>query len=155
MNQKNERLRRVVKAALFAAMLCVLSPLSIPAGDVPFSLLLAAVYRRVPDPVVCSCQHGLLSGCGNLRAARVFEFFRRYRPSDWTDGRIFVLVSAHGVGCGAVSEAVRKAERAEPVRRDDGGLFDFICLRHIVLCFPWQCRHRCGACGLCGAVYLV
>ena len=44
MNQKNERLRRVVKAALFAAMLCVLSPLSIPAGDVPFSLSLAAVY---------------------------------------------------------------------------------------------------------------
>lgn len=44
MKNKNEKLRLTVKAALFAAMLCVLSPLTIPAGAVPFSLSLAAVY---------------------------------------------------------------------------------------------------------------
>lgn len=32
MKNKNEKLRLTVKAALFAAMLCVLSPLTIPAA---------------------------------------------------------------------------------------------------------------------------
>lgn len=125
MNQKNERLRRVVKGSAFRGNAVRAVAAVDPGGrrSLQFVAGCRVPLRRVPDPVVCSCQHGLLSGCGNLRAARVFEFFRRYRPSDWTDGRIFVLVSAYGVGCGAVSEAVRKAERAEPVRRDDGGLF--------------------------------
>ena len=69
MNNKNEKLRLTVKAALFAAMLCVLSPLTIPAGAVPFSLSLAAVYLcgafQTPLYAVASTVCDLILGaCG-------------------------------------------------------------------------------------------
>ena len=166
MNNKNEKLRLTVKAALFAAMLCVLSPLTIPAGAVPFSLSLAAVYLcgafQTPLYAVASTVCYLILGACGLPVFSNFSggIGKLIGP---TGGYLFSYPLPHRraaakrrrAGRGAVGQAVQKALGAEPVRRDDGGLPAVVHLRNAVLYGDRRCQPRRGACVLRGAVHLV
>lgn len=68
-NQYHDHLKRLVRIALFAALLCLLSPMVIPLKPIPISLglfavLLTGAMLDVPDGALATLLYLLLGGIG-------------------------------------------------------------------------------------------